>query len=103
MSIKTLMIAAVTVATLAVPGVASAQNYRYGGYDQRYSGYDQRYDQRDDGRHDYRGRDDRHDRQRWEERRRWQELQRRRAWERSHRHYGDDRYDGRGYDGYRGY
>ena len=99
MSIKTLMIAAVSVATLAVPGVASAQSYRYGG---GYApGYDQRYDNRYDDRYAYHDHG-RYDRQRWEERRRWQELQRRRAWERSHRHH-HDRYDDRGYDGYRGY
>jgi hypothetical protein len=88
MSIKKLILGIATLASVALPGVASAQ--RYDGYGYGY-GAPVRYDRY------YGDRYDRYDRRdRWQERRRWREIQRRREWERRHRHdwrgYGHDRY-----------
>lgn len=84
MSIKTMIFGIAAVASVALPGVASAQSYGQYGYGN--GGYQGQ-------RYDYRG--DRHDRQRWEQRRRWEEKQRRREWQRAHRHH--ERYDRGGY------
>ncbi|WP_425229316.1 hypothetical protein [Sphingomonas sp.] len=97
MSIKTIILGLTAVASVALPGVASAQSYGGGYGNGGY--YGQRYDDRGGYRNDERDYrfDDRRDRHRWEERRRWEERERRRAWERAHRFH--DRYDGydRGY------
>ena len=93
MSIKAFILGAATLASVALPGVASAQ--RYGGYGYGNGGYYGRGYDRDD-RRDYR--DNRHDdRHRWEQRRRWKERERRREWAHGRRYH--DRYD-RGYYGY---
>ena len=88
MSIKTFILGAATLVSLALPGAVSAQ--RYGGGYVAPIGYDRHYDDRRsfrDDRRDYRN-DRRH---RWQERRQWRELQRRREWQRRHHR------DGRGY------
>lgn len=79
MSFKTMILAAAAVASVALPGAASAQ--RVAGYGDGYRGQPG---------YGYQG--DRHDRKRWEQRRRWEEKQRRRAWQRSHRHHFADGY-----------
>jgi hypothetical protein len=92
MSIKSMILGVAAIASVALPGAASAQYGR--GYGQGGGYYGQSYGHQ--GGYDYRG--DRHDRKRWEQRRRWEEKQRRREWQRAHRHHDryDDRYD-RGY------
>ena len=85
MSIKTMILGVAAIASVALPGAASAQRYGYGYgagyYGQRFDGYDDRYD--------------RHERHRWEQRRRFEERERRREWERRQRYY--DHYN-RGYE-----
>ena len=69
MSIKKLILGIATLASVALPGVASAQRYDGYGY-----GNSVRYDRYQGDRYD------RHDRRdRWQERRRWREIQRRRG------------------------
>ena len=89
MSIKTMILGIAAVASVALPGAASAQNYGGYGYGYGNGGYHgQSYDR--DDRRDYR--EDRHDRRRWEQRRRWEERQRRREWQHArHHHDRDDR------------
>ena len=90
MKIKALIIAAAGLASVALPGAASAQNYGYGQgyYGQPRYGYDGRFEPRYGERFD---RFDRHARWDWEKRRRWEEKHRRHEWERAHRH--GDRYE----------
>lgn len=93
MSIKTLILGVAAVASVALPGVASAQSYYgygNGGYGNGY--YDRGYGDRD-GYRDYR--DDRHAEHRYEQRRRWEERQRRNYWK--HLHHDRERYDRDGY------
>ena len=80
MSIKAFILGAATLASVALPGVASAQHYG-GGYGYN-GGYHGRYDDRRDARA-YERQDRRH----------WREVERRRRWEWQHRHHGRDGYN----------
>lgn len=92
MSIKSIILGAATLASVALPGVASAQSYGYYGGGNGYyaSGRDQGYHQGNDRRYDARDRREEH--------RRRKEIERQRRWEWQHRHHGrNDHYN----DGYR--
>ena len=95
MSIRSFILGAATLASVALPGVASAQSYGYYGGGNGYYGAPSRgdgyyRDGYDDRRYDARERRD--------ERRRWKEIERQRRWEWQHHHQYRDGYD---HDGYR--
>ncbi|WP_375391412.1 hypothetical protein [uncultured Sphingomonas sp.] len=93
MSIRSFILGAATLASVALPGVASAQSYGYYGGGNGYyaSDRDQGYyrDRGDDRRYDARARRDEH--------RRWKEIERQRRREWQHRHHGREQYYNDGY------